>query len=382
MTGENRIIPVEFEKAVFGGLFLGRHEGKAILVPHAVPGETAMVRILSEKKDYCTGTIDSIPAESQVRVRSACPHYTICGGCSYLHVPYETELEFKKGILLDSLGRIAGLVGDRVPEPDVISAERFHYRSHASFKVKDGMTGFFRRGTNDIVPIAGTGCLLLNGQLNSWIRSHGPLADDFRVAVDSSNAVVSSFDDTQLVTEREAGFVFARGINQFFQANRPLRGALLERVVTLANCDETATFLDIGCGVGFFTLPLARISNKGYGIDINAESIRYARANATDNGITNIDFQALSSSRLHPGRINPGIIVMDPPRAGIDRNTRKTILAMRPRVIVYVSCNPSTFSRDLKDFSAGGYRLEALTLADMFPCTQHIEVISRITLVP
>lgn len=382
MTGENRIIPVEFEKAVFGGLFLGRHEGKAILVPHAVPGESAMVRILSEKKDYCTGTIDSIPAESPVRIRSACPHYTVCGGCSYLHVPYEEELTFKKGILMDSLARIAGLEGDRAPEPDVIRADRFHYRSHASFKVKDGITGFFRRGTNDIVPVTGTGCLLLDGRINSWVSAHGPLTEDFRIAIDSSDSVVSSLDDTQLVTEREAGFMFARGINQFFQANRLLRGALLERVVMLAGGDTTATFLDIGCGVGFFTLPLARMAKKGYGIDINAESIRHARANAADNGITNIDFQALRSSRLHPGRIHPGTIVMDPPRAGIDRHTRKTILAMRPRVIVYVSCNPSTFSRDLKEFSAGGYRLESLTLVDMFPCTQHIEVISRITLVP
>ena len=117
---------------------------------------------------------------------------------------------------------------------------------------------------------------------------------------------MTSFDRKPVVREHEAGLFFSRGIDQFFQANRLLRGALLGQVVSLARCDEPATFLDIGCGVGFFTLPLARVSKQGRGIDINAESIRYARMNATENGIRNVDFETRSSSRIHPGRMEPG----------------------------------------------------------------------------
>jgi 23S rRNA (uracil1939-C5)-methyltransferase len=376
MADENRVIQVEFEKAVFGGLFLGRHNGKAVLVPGAVPGETAMVRVVSEKKDYCIGEIDSITDESPLRIRPACPCYGTCGGCSYLHLPYEHELEFKKKILLDSLARIAGMSPESVPEPVVIAGDRFHYRSHASVKVQGGLTGFFRRGTNDIVPVPGTGCLLLDRHINDWMRFHEGPSADFRIAVDCLNAVISSFDDTPVVREREAGLSFTREIDHFFQANRPLRGVLLEKVLSLALPRGTATFLDIGCGVGFFTLPLARVSKSGNGIDINAGSVRYARVNAEANGITNVAFQTMRSSRLHPGRMSPEILVMDPPRAGIDRHTRKTILAIRPRAIVYVSCNPATFARDIRDFIAGGYTLEELAMADMFPCTQHVEVIS------
>lgn len=372
-------IQVEIEKAVFGGMFLGRHEGKAILVPHAVPGETAAVRILSEKKDYCTGEIESIIAGSGDRITPACPLYARCGGCSYLHVPYDKELEFKTDVLMDSLGRIAGMGPGAVPRPDIMHDDRFHYRSHAALKARNGISGFFRRGTNDIVPVSGTGCLLLDEAINVRIRSL-EASSDYRAAVDCTGAVITSIDRGAVVREREAGLVFSRGIDQFFQANRLLRGPLLEKVVSLAGCDDTAEFLDIGCGVGFFTLPLARVSRHGHGIDISAESIRYARVNAAANGISNADFEACASSRIHPGRMAPGVIVMDPPRAGIDRHTRKTILAIRPRVIVYVSCSPPTFARDVKDLAAGGYTLETLALADMFPCTQHVEVIARLVL--
>ncbi len=380
MSDETSIIQVEIEKPVFGGLFLGRHLGKAVFVPHAVPGETVTVRILSEKKDYCTGEIDSITSASGDRIMPACPLYARCGGCSYLHVPYEKELEFKMSVLMDSLSRIAGMDSDGPPRPDVLHDHRFHYRSHAAIKVRCGKSGFFRKGTNDIVPIAGTGCFLLDDAINDRVRSDDAPPGDYRAAVDCSGSVVTSFDRNPTLREREAGLVFNRGIDQFYQANRLLRGALMERVVTLARCGENATFLDIGCGVGFFTLPLARVSKKGHGIDINAGSIRYAVMNAAENGIPNVKFETRRSSQIHPGRVNPEVIVMDPPRAGIDRHTRKTILAMGPRVIVYVSCNPSTFARDVKDFVAGGYKMETLTLADMFPCTQHFEVISRLTL--
>ena len=380
MSGGTSTIQVEIEKAVFGGLFLGRNEGKAVFVPHAVPGETATVRILSEKKDYCIGEIENVGSASVDRIMPACPLYYRCGGCSYLHVTYEKELEFKMSVLMDSLARIAGIGSDGLPGPDVIHDGRFHYRSHAAIKARGGISGFFRRGTNEMVPIAGTGCLLLDDSINDRVRSIDAPQADYRAAVDCSGRVMTSFDGDTVVQEREAGLTYSRGIDQFFQANRLLRGALLERVVALARRDETESFLDIGCGVGFFTLPIARVSKHGRGIDINAESIRYARMNARENGITNVDFEARRSSLIHPGRMEPGFIVMDPPRAGIDKHTRKTILAMRPPVIVYVSCNPSTFARDVRDFIAGGYRLETLSLADMFPCTQHVEVISRLAL--
>ena len=158
MSGETRTIRVEIEKAVFGGLFLGRHEGKAVLVPHAVPGETVTVRILSEKKDYCTGEIESITAGSGDRILPACPLYARCGGCSYLHVPYEKELEYKKDVLMDSLDRIAGM--DRNSPPGQTLSMMIVFT-----------TGAMRRSS------PGTAYPDFSGEARmSWSRSQGPAA--------------------------------------------------------------------------------------------------------------------------------------------------------------------------------------------------------------
>jgi 23S rRNA (uracil1939-C5)-methyltransferase len=373
----NKTITVTLEKPVYGGFCLGRHEGKAVLVPFGVPGETVRVRVYDEKKDYCFGRIESGEDVHGGRIPPACPHFEQCGGCSYLHISYDNELDVKEVILRDSLARIAGLEAERTPQIDIVSGERFHYRSHASIKAPGGVPGFYRRGTNDIVPFRETGCLLLAKELNSRIvaeRAPG----DYRAAIDIAGRAITSYDADTVVTEKESGITYMRDIRQFFQVNRFLRGHMLEIVKRFAEPGIDESFLDIGCGVGFFTLFLAGSSKEGTGIDVSRDSISRARENAGLNGIANARFKALHSSRIHPSRAVPDAVIIDPPRAGIDRKTRRTLLAMGS-CIVYVSCNPSTFSRDAKDLIGGGYRLDRLTLIDMFPGTHHIEVISRFT---
>ncbi|MBN2160077.1 MAG: class I SAM-dependent RNA methyltransferase [Spirochaetes bacterium] len=373
----DKTITITLEKPVYGGFCLGRHAGKAVLVPFGIPGETVRVSIYDEKKDYSFGRIESPVVARDDRLTPDCPHFEECGGCSYLHVSYENELDMKTAILRESLERIAGLAPDQTPPIDIVSGGRLHYRSHASIKAPGGDPGFYRRGTNDIVPFRGNGCLLLDEELNSRIaaeRSPG----DFRAAVEASGRVITSRDNETLVTEREGGITFRRHIGQFFQANRFLRGRMLEIVRRYAGLVGSESFLDVGCGVGFFTLFLSGSAREGTGIDVSRGSIGSARENAALNGIGNVRFRALHSSRVHPSRAVPDAVIIDPPRAGIDRKTRQTLSAIGSR-LVYVSCNPSTFSRDAKDLLRGGYRLDRLTLIDMFPATHHIEVISLFT---
>jgi 23S rRNA (uracil1939-C5)-methyltransferase len=376
MTFLNKTITITLEKPLYGGYCLGHYEGKAIMVPYAVPGETVRVRICEEKKDYCFGVIDTIVDDSGIRIPPACPHFEICGGCSYLHVPYSRELEFKKSIILDNLARNAGLDTEQIPQIEIQNRERFHYRSHASIKAQDGSQGLYRKGSNELVSFHETGCLLLADELNDWFQRNESPRVNYRAALDSSSRVITSEDANSVVTEKEGGLTFTRGIKQFFQVNRFLRNNMLEIVKNFAEIVGNESFLDIDCGVGFFTLYLARLTKAGIGIDISSESIRCAKQNARLNLINNADFQAIPSAQIRPARIHADLVVIDPPRAGIDRKTRKTILAINPGRIVYISCNPSTFARDVKDFTAGDYRMEKLTLIDMFPCTQHIEVIA------
>jgi 23S rRNA (uracil1939-C5)-methyltransferase len=377
MSYLNKTITVVLEKPLYGGFCLGRHDGKAVMIPHALPGETVRARIHEEKKDYCFGVIEEIVEGSGFRTRPPCAHFESCGGCSYLHMPYEKELYFKKSILIDSLARNADMAAEQQPEIEVTAGDRFHYRSHASIKARGSFQGFYRKGTNDIVPFHESGCLLLADDLNEWMRHNEIPRGDYRAALDSSNRVITSEDPRPVVIEKTGDLTFLRGIHQFFQANRFLRGAMQAIVARDAEIGGDESFLDIGCGVGFFTLFLAQLMKDGTGVDISGESILCAKQNAGINNIGNVEFQQMPSDRIHPARMRPGLIVIDPPRAGIDRKTRKTILAISPERMVYVSCNPATFSRDAKEFTAGGYRMDRLMLIDMFPCTHHIEVIAR-----
>ncbi len=377
MSQRARTISLLIEKPVYGGYSLGRLDGKAVLVPYTAPGEEVLVRITEDKKDYSLGAVETIVSRSGSRIEPACPFHEQCGGCCYQHLSYDCELQFKKIILLDCMARMAGMDAAELPEIAIAAGDRFNYRSHATLKAGSDGQGFYRKGSNELIPLHGHGCLLLAPELNRWIDDNPEAPGGFRIAADSTGRVISSREPGPVVRDTAGGLTFMRGIQQFFQANRILRGRMMEIVKEYAGIDRAGSFIDIGCGVGFFTLALAGISGSGFGIDINSESIRWARQNAIDNSIENVRFQAMPSARIHPGRMRPGLVVIDPPRAGIDRKTRSTILAMDPDAIVYVSCNPSTFARDAKDFIMGGYRLDRMSLIDMFPCTHHIEVISR-----
>lgn len=377
MSNESPIITIEMKKPVYGGYTLGFHDGKVILVPGALPGETLRVRIVSVRKDYSTGIIEAIIAGSEHRVVPECVKFGRCGGCSYLNTSYEYELEIKKTVLMDALTRIGGLEPATIPDIEIIGGERHNYRSHATVRVRDGCAGFFREGSNDLVPFPEGGCLLLAHKINEFLCRGLENQGEVKIAVDAEGTIVNSLKGESLVTENVSGFVYQRSIGQFFQANLQLRKKMLHRVKLLAELTETDTFMDIGCGVGFFSLYMAGSAAHGTGFDSNRSSIAMARKNARINKIGNLDFAALAASRIHPARSKPRVVVIDPPRAGIDRKARGTIAALAPVRLLYVSCNPATFSRDVKDFIKAGYSLDSLTLIDMFPCTHHIEVISR-----
>jgi len=361
---------ITVEKAAFGGSFIGFHDGKAVFTTGVLPGEEVIVEPLSDKGDYLTcKTVDLIKT-SPHRITPPCPAWPQCGGCSYLHTDYETELELKKNILIDSLRRTGGIRGHI---PDIKSGERFHYRSHATVKSSHETFGFFAEGSNRLIPLPDKGCLLPDRAINDAISLEIPSNDEVRFAVDGAGAVHTSKNPEDILLEREGSLRFHRKIWNFYQANRFLRSEMLNLAEEYAGLKKDETFLDIGCGVGFFTLHLAQNGNRGTGIDIERSSIELARKNARLNTIDTVTFKKLDASRLHPQGDSADVVLADPPRAGLDKKTRKTILAIAPKRIVYVSCNPATFARDLAEFRKGGYEIQRLSLLDMFPATRHLE---------
>ena len=370
-------LTVKIEKPVYGGYGLAFHEKKALFIENALPGEEVEIRIYNEKKDHAFGRIEKIISPSPRRQASPCPAFPACGGCSYLCVDYEEEINYKKAIVGDSLRRICGMPAEDIPEIEIITGDRFHYRSHAGIKSDGRACGFYRKETNSLEPFPEQGCLLLAGELNDHIRNL-ECTCNFDIAIDSKGKIVTSMDrDTSLI-EMEKGITYSRKLDNFFQANRFLRSQMLERVSLYAGLSPTETFLDIACGVGFFSLYLAGQAKTGHGVDISRLSIKSALENARINGIDNLTFSAMPASMINPARLICDTVILDPPRTGLDKKTRHTINAIEARRIVYVSCNPATFARDARDFIKGGYTLRELTLIDMFPGTHHIELVSHL----
>ena len=379
MAHANRIVTLTLERPIYGGDFIGRVEGKAVIVPFGMPGERVLARVIEERKDYCIGVIEEISGGGS-RITPACPNFGHCGGCSYQHMDYPAEIQVKKTVLLDSLRRIGRFADDSIPPIEVHAGERYRYRGHATFQVKDGDVGFYRKGSAELVRLPPQGCAIVADPISTHIATRGlPQAlskGTVRVAMDDSGIVWDSTQNEAVVINLVGGIQFTRSIACFFQANRFLRERLMGIVLDWAGLSKR-DFIDIGCGVGFFSLALASHGGHGLGIDIDRESIQWAKYNADRNRISGVEFSAMASSRIHPGRCRPAVVVADPPRAGLDRKTRGAIMAMRPEIVVYVSCSPPTFARDARYFCSAGYLIERVALVDMFPCTFHIEIVAR-----
>jgi len=367
----------------FGGYGIARIDGKVVFVDYAVPEDILEVEIYSVKKNFSFARIQKIISPSPLRIQPLCGNFAVCGGCSYQNVSYETELNLKKEITVDLLKRIAGLSIEQVPDIDVISGERTGYRSHASVKVADGAAGFYKKESDSLVEFPPGGCALLCKELNDGIQELelSGLPKDVRVSCDCHSSFHYSTDPEMIHYINEFDFEthYRHDINGFYQANRFLRNSMIQRVIDYAAPCLEETFMDICCGCGFFSIPVARLTAKGFGYDSDGASVSNAIYNAGENGIRNLNFEVKSEAAIHPFRQSIDFIVVDPPRAGISKKGRRTINSINPERIVYISCDPSTFARDARDFISSGYRLEKVTMIDMFPCTKHIELITKIS---
>lgn len=365
------------EDAAYGGYGVGRVDGKVIFVDCAIPGDVLEINILEEKKNYSFAEYFKILKSSEIRKESPCPNFQSCGGCSYLNLDYGDELALKKSILKEQLKRIALL--DPVPEINIISDKRYHYRSHSSVKCINSSTGFYKRNTNVIIPFPDSGCLLLSKKLTeglTYFKSN--LSGETKIAEDWNGNFFYDNQDNGMVEEKTGRYIYRRNINSFFQSNKFLREKMSDLVCEYSELTKNDEFADICSGCGFFTIPLSKIALSGTGFDIDKKSIENARNNSTLNNCTNLKFFSLSESEINPSKLNVKTVVIDPPRSGISKKGRRTINAINPEIIVYISCNPSTYARDIADFFKNGYELKEITLIDMFPCTFHIEIVSKL----
>jgi 23S rRNA (uracil1939-C5)-methyltransferase len=423
----NRRAEILIEKLVYGGSGLGHLEtGHTVFVPGVLPGERVVITIRRKRKGFYEADLSEILVPSKDRISPPCLGERQCTGATWPYIDYPAQLMIKQDILLDSLFRIGGMAPKRMlpilPSPCID-----HYRLRAQFNVrtKDGKQriGFFRQGSYDLIEVEDAFLLhpIINQTLNAIrvLSPQLPVLKEVHINASPGGEVhillhceqasypflKSFFSDLTKTVPQVVGITgfahkkraFAIGKNQlalqvdgltlhategnFFQVNWEQNKNMVRTVLEFAALTGEETVLDLYCGVGNFSLPLAKKAKNVIGIESGYSSIEDAKANAALNGLTNTEF---ISSDMQNGlkmllqrKMRANKIVLDPPRAGATLKTLERMLAFVPRKIIYVSCNPATVARDLKHFERFGFVLERLQPIDMFPYTYHIECIAE-----
>lgn len=371
------------------GWGLGRVDGWVVMVPFCLPGERVRTRIFRNKPNFSEGDLVEVLESSPDRVDPVCPLFKTCGGCQYQHVSYTRQLEWKHQQVVELYQRLAG-----VAEPPVLpthpSPRQYGYRSKLTphwDKPKPGEApgdiGFLQFGKRSIVDVPQ--CPIATEAINealpearselrrTWKKS-GKRKGGTLLLRDVMEGVVS--DSKEVVTERVGAYTFQFRAGDFFQNNPFILPELVEAVGAVAAHPDVRYLVDTYCGSGLFAISLHQRFERVAGIEISASSIQWAINNAAINRISNCDFQTGSAEAIFetiPFPAKETTVLIDPPRKGCDPTFLHQLFDFGPRRLAYVSCDPATQARDVKECLKAGYRLRQVEPFDLFPQTRHIE---------
>lgn len=378
----------QIERIVPGGRGLLRGPRGVVFVEQAAPGDRLLVEIVDIRSGAPRGSILEVLAPGPGRIDAACPWYGRCGGCDFQHLAYDAQLEAKRQLVRDALTRIGGI--DDLPEIETFSAPRpFGSRARIELHAdqEQHLVGLFERQSRRIVPI--DQCMVSVPEIDSALqtirRSLRPYPASIQLIggqgdVRSSPPFLPIAGGSFWLRIDEFDYLVDPGA--FFQSSLDLLPKLIERV--LESCpDGDALAWDLFCGAGLFSLPLARRFQRVSGVDDDARSIRNASLGAHRNGTENAIFIAADACQWIAGRkqraLRPDLIVVDPPRSGLERRLSEQLITRSAKRLTYVSCDPATLARDLKLLLRAQYRIGDVAIFDLFPQTHHVETVVRLS---
>jgi 23S rRNA (uracil1939-C5)-methyltransferase len=412
---------ITIEKLVYGGDGLAHYDGSTVFVPFVLPAERVAAVEVEHNKKFVRARLERLLEAAPERAEARCPHYGRCGGCHYQHIPYEAQLQFKTGILRETLHRIGRI--DWTGEIAIHPSPPWGYRNRAQWKVRPlagtGSSlgiGYFRAHSTALCPVedcailsplllktllglrsalaekalprelreleAFTGAndrrLLLTARFAGFPSARQRLHDTFRRLLPEVHSVLledteggrMELDGPGYVESEVEGVSYRVGHMSFFQVNRFLVTALAREVAQLAAGGKLA--LDLFAGVGLFSVPLAKRFERVVAVESNPAAARDLESNASNQGtiqIRNVEVEAF----LKKWRETPDLVVLDPPRVGLAQEMIHHLARLGPPLILYVSCEPPTLARDLAAFNKAGYEISGAHLFDLFPQTFHIE---------
>ncbi len=367
-------------------------------IPNALPEEIVDIQITKENKKYQEGKVIKYIKESSKRIKSICPYFDICGGCELLNLSYQDTLDYKKEKLESILSKYANI---NTSIEIIPSTNNICYRNKVTLKVMNYKIGYYESSSHKLVEI--DNCLLAEKPIqeiipdlkylkvkNGEIVLRSNYNNELLIVINSKEKITPNI--TYLKNHHKiAGIIlnnkvingddkfidiinhklFNVSYDSFFQVNRDICSKLFQLIEE--NTENSKVILDLYCGVGTLGIASSKTVEKAYGIEIVKNAILNAITNSKINKRNNIYYMLGDVSKNLP-KIKDEIdtIIVDPPRAGLDSITKDTILKLKPEKIIYVSCDPMTLSRDIKELSKS-YNVKTIKGLDMFPMTQHCE---------
>ncbi|HXQ26747.1 MAG TPA: 23S rRNA (uracil(1939)-C(5))-methyltransferase RlmD [Candidatus Acidoferrales bacterium] len=420
------------EKLIYGGEGLAHHDGSTVFIPFVLPAERVSAAAVEQKKKFVRARVERVLEPSPERASARCPHFGVCGGCDYQHIPYDAQLKYKTEILRETLRRLGRIewLGEIVAH----ASPPWGYRNRAQWKIRplseeDGAAlgiGYFRASSTALCAVDDCAILsplllktllalrgaLAAGQLPRELReieafagandskllltatfaglpSHSEeLAKTFRGILPAIESLLfhdpgrerMKLDGPGFVECEAAGNAYRVGHFSFFQVNRFLAGDLVREVA--GNEEVGRLVLDLFAGVGLFSVPLAAQFARVVAVESNPAAARDLETNTSGRAARSgrsIEVHTADVEQfLQNCRETPDLVVADPPRVGLTPTAIKHLARIAPARITYVSCEPPTLARDLAALLKAGYEISDMHLFDLFPQTFHMEAVARL----
>jgi len=416
-------VTLEIDALSYGPYGIGRLDGKAVMVPHTAPGDVVECRLTAAKERYAIGALIGVVKPSPARQAPPCPYVPACGGCTWQHIRYAEQLKAKQQSVEDALRRIGKLSGYEL-RPIIPSPLEYHYRRRIRLQVSpSGKLGYHGAASHRIVEI--DSCLIAEERLSRAIDTARRWLGRIRTSIEDVELVCGDESDELVLCARAAGSLSPRDAAEserwleesgapqglivrengrravwgrpaisirladdwiltldadvFTQVHPAGNRRLVSELLDRARLEAGDRVLELYCGAGNFTLPVARRSREVVAVESDRRAIANGKLNAQKHGLENIRWMAsavpAALAQLRRRREQFAKVILDPPRAGA-KGIEADLAALGAERILYVSCDPTTLARDLRALAERGYRTKLAQPIDLFPQTYHVETLA------
>lgn len=387
---------VEIEKLDHFGNGIAKIDGKIVFVPKTLKGDIVVIEIQKETKKFLEGRVTKYI--KKMPRRNVCPYSNVCGGCHLIDMNYKEQLEFKSDKIKELFKKNLGI---DIYLDEVISDDEFYYRNKINLHVKDNKIGFYKEFSNDLVEI--DECIITKKEINNIVKILKEIVKDNKIEEVmirsnkgillnikgnvSKKIILKAFDNCEVIylndelikgegtiTDNILDKKFRISSKSFFQVNTKVCSKIFAKVRNYLQNKNYHKALDLYCGTGIIGIIISDLVDEVTGIEVVIDAIKDANYNKKLNNIDNINFICDKvENRINEFK-NIDLVIVDPPRSGLDKKSTKNILEIGPKNIIYISCDPSTLVRDLKELEKY-YNIDEVSIADMFPNTYHVESI-------